>query len=299
MDIQSSCIHAPPHQCAANISTGCQARGKRRAAFRYSRRHAIRRPQAVHDAGARLRRRHRHPVHGHPPRLRPVAAAHHAGAGLDARDLRLRHRHPEPGLGRASASSPACWPTASAPSACWSAAPCSTRWAWPAWRCRPTPLRVRADGRRADRRGAGRHHLRGDLRRDRPPDRPGQALLGHGRGGGGRLVRPVPDGAGGGLADRRPRLAAGAAGAGAVRAADRAAGLRPARAGLRRRRAPPRREQTIAAGAARGLQVPELPAADGRLLRLRLPGGVHRRAHAQLPARTRACRRRWPATRWR
>ena len=34
----------------------------------------------------------------------------------------------------------------------------------------PTPLTFALTRRRADRRGPGRHHLRRDLRRDRPPD---------------------------------------------------------------------------------------------------------------------------------
>ena len=41
-----------------------------------------------------------------------------------------------------------------------------------------------------------------------------QALLGHGRRGGGRLLRPVPDGADRRLADQQLRLAAGAGGPG-------------------------------------------------------------------------------------
>ena len=86
---------------------------------------------AVDDAGARLRRRDRHAVDGHSPRLRPVAAADHPGPRLDARDLRLRAGGPEPGLGHRRRRSPACWPTASAPSACWSSAACSTPRAWP------------------------------------------------------------------------------------------------------------------------------------------------------------------------
>ncbi len=54
-----------------------------------------------------------------------------------------------------------------------------------------------------------------------------------------------------------------------------------------------------AAGGGRSLPLPELRAADGWLLRLRLPAGVHRHPHADLPARPRACRPRWLATRWR
>jgi hypothetical protein len=71
-----------------------------------------------------------------------------------------------------------------------------------------------------------------------------QAFLGDGRGGRGRLLRPVPDGAGRRLPDQRARLARGAAGAGRRGAADRAAGAGPARAGLRGGQ-PAKREQTI------------------------------------------------------
>ena len=83
---------------------------------RHERRHAGQEP--VDDPGAALRRRHRHPVDGHPPRLRPVAAADHDGARLDPRDLRLRAGRAEPRLGHRRAASPARWPTASAPFAC-------------------------------------------------------------------------------------------------------------------------------------------------------------------------------------
>eukprot|EP01136_Pigoraptor_vietnamica_P043831 Opistho-1_new@19779 len=240
-----------------------------------------RQPQPVHPAGAGLRRPHRHALHGHPPWLRPVAAAHHPGAGLDARELRLRACDPEPVLGRvrhlcryggrplrrvsrADRRRGALWPGPD--------------------RHGPDhhPHDLCPDRRRADRRGPGRHHLRGDLRRDRPPDPGGQAFLGHGRGGGGRLVRPVPHGAGGGLAHQQLRLAGSAAVPGRGGAADRAAGAGPARAGFRGRRAGAARADHRA-GAARGLPLPQLPVAHGRLLRLRLPGGVHRRAHAQLP----------------
>ena len=48
-----------------------------------------------------------------------------------------------------------------------------------------------------------------------------------------------------------------------------------------------RRHGAAARASARALReafrLPQLPAADGGLLRLRLPGRLHRRAHAQLP----------------
>ena len=88
----------------------------------------------------------------------------------------------------------------------------------------PTGLLFTLTAGRADWRGAGGHHLCGDLRRDRPQHFGRQALLGHGRGGGGGLVRPVPDGADRRLPDQQPGLADRPAGAGRRRAADRAAG---------------------------------------------------------------------------
>jgi hypothetical protein len=58
-----------------------------------------------------------------------------------------------------------------------------------------------------------------------------KALLGHGRGRGGGLLRPVPDGAGGDLADQRLGLAERTVRAGLPGAGHHAAGLGPARAG--------------------------------------------------------------------
>ena len=72
-------------------------RSRQPAAPRHERR--ARRQAAVDDAGAGLRRRDRHPVDGHPPRLRPLAAADHHRARLEPRDLRVRARGAEPRLG--------------------------------------------------------------------------------------------------------------------------------------------------------------------------------------------------------
>ena len=132
---------------------------------------------AVHGAGAVLRRLHRHHVDGHPPRLRPVAAAHHHGAGLVARDLRLRAGDPEPGLGPGRAGGR--WPGR------------------PLWRLqgadRGQPVlcrRAGADGpvhlgpglhrQRGLVAGHGPvgHHLRGGLRGDRSPGRAGADAAG-------------------------------------------------------------------------------------------------------------------------
>jgi MFS family permease len=66
---------------------------------------------------------------------------------------------------------------------------------------------------------------------------PGAAQLGHGRGRGGGIVRPVLHGARGGQADRAVRLVQCLADTGAVRAADCRPGLWPARAGLWRQHA--------------------------------------------------------------
>jgi hypothetical protein len=85
-----------------------------------------------------------------------------------------------------------------------------------------------------------------------------QALLGHGRGRGGRLVRPVPDGAGGKLADRRP-------GAGRTRCSCWAAWRWPSLPlawGLRSRRAGGSRaghQQSIGAALREAFGLPQLP----------------------------------------
>jgi hypothetical protein len=134
---------------------------------------------------------------------------------------------------------------------------------------------------RADRRGAGRHHLRRGVRRDRPPDRPGEKRswamgVAAAAGSFGQfLMVPVEGFLISGIGWQQALLVL----AGIVLlVAPLAIGLREA--GFAGGAAPAKREQTILPGAGRGLQVPELPAADGGLLRLRLPGGVHRRAHA-------------------
>ena len=118
---------------------------------------------------------------------------------------------------------------------------------------------VRAERGRADRHCAGRHHLRRGLRRDRAQRAGRPALVGHGHHGGGRLFRAVPDGAGRGLPDQLGGLATGAGVPGRSCAAHGAAGLLAARARLWRRRGAPSRTDHHA-GAARGVQVPELPA---------------------------------------
>ena len=64
--------------------------------------------------------------------------------------------------------------------------------------------------------------------------------------------------------------------------ADPAARLRPAGAAISRHAAR-RREQSIGQALREAFSYPQLPAADGGLFRLRLPGRVHRRAHAELP----------------
>ena len=94
----------------------------------------------VDDAGAGLRRRDRHAVDGHPPRLRPLAAADHAWTAAGrARPSPSRSRcRTSPGAW--PARSPACWPTAAARSASWSSAACSTPPAWWSWRWRPRAL---------------------------------------------------------------------------------------------------------------------------------------------------------------
>ncbi len=85
--------------------------------------------------------------------------------------------------------------------------------------------------RRTDARpGPVGHHLCGGLWRDRPQCGGGQAQLGNGRHRSRRIVRPVPDGAGGKLADRRLRLAERAVHPRLPVAADHSAGLRPERA---------------------------------------------------------------------
>ena len=193
----------------------------------------------VDDPGAAVRCRGGDLVDGHPPRLRPVPAAADDGPRLVARDLRVCNRHPEPGLGPLRAAGRhGGRPLRRLPRAD---------------RRRPVLCRrPGADGavhlgpglhrqRRADAgHGAGRHHLRHHLRRDRAQRRAREALVGHGRGRGGRLLRPVPDGAGGKLADRRLGLAERAVRAGADGAADPAAGLRPARTAACGRRQPGR-----------------------------------------------------------
>ena len=81
--------------------------------------------------------------------------------------------------------------------------------------------------RAADRHGAVGLHLRRGLRRDRAQRAGRQALLGDGRGGGGRLVRPVPDGAGGELADRPHAAGRTRCSSWAARRWHPAAGVRP------------------------------------------------------------------------
>ena len=72
---------------------------------------------------------------------------------------------------------------------------------------------------------------------------------------------------------------------GGAGAADRAARLRPARAAAAAPAPSCARDQTIVQAVHEAFSYPQLPAADGGLLRLRLPGRLHRRAHAELPAR--------------
>ncbi|MCY1205997.1 hypothetical protein D9M72_175570 [compost metagenome] len=181
------------------------------------------------QAGAVLRRHDRHALDGHPPRLRPLAAAHHAGTGVEPTDLLVRAGGAEPVVGHLRrVRGHAGRPLRRVPRA-------DRRLA----AVRGGPLRhgafadaaaVHPERGRADRRGAGGLDLRRDLRRDRPADPGRAALVGHGRGRGGRLVRPVPDGAHRRPPDRRLRLADGAGRGGGAGAGDRAAGLRPARA---------------------------------------------------------------------
>jgi len=199
--------------------------------------------------------------------------------GWSRETFRAGHRSAEPGLGPGRPGRrPVCRPV----------------WRLPRAVGRRAALRAGAGGdgaghlgpglqrhRRAfDRHRAGRHHLCGGLWRDRPQRGGREALLGDGRHRRRRLVRSVPDGAGGELADQCLGLAERAVRAGLHGAGDRALGARPEGAAVRgacgtvaehRRRA------------ARGLRLPQLPMADGGIFRLWLPGGVHRRAHAQLP----------------
>ena len=233
----------------------------------------------VDDAGADLRRRHRHALDGHPARLRPLARPHHHRPRLEPRDLRLRHRGTEPGLGpRRPVHGRHCRSLR-----CFS---------HPRRRHRalcgrpgdhgPGDQRPRLPGRcRApDRHRAVGDDVCGGLRRDRPQRGAREAQLGHGRRRRGRLLRPVPDGAHRRRPHRRHRLAGRPLRAGSDLAGHRAAGLRPARAGTpRRHRAHAKHRRR----GARGARQPELPTPHRRLLRVRLPGGLHRRAHAELP----------------
>ncbi len=183
---------------------------------------AIPKPKSLHGPGAHLRRRHRHPVHGHTPRLRPVASADHPGPGLDTRNLCLCPGRAKPVLGRVRHfCRHAGRPLRRLSRHCGRrGAVCAGTGRHGAVAHRPD---VHADRRHPDRCGAGGHHLCRDLRRDRPQHSGRKTLLGHGGGGGGRLFRPVPDGAGGGFPDQRPGLEGGAAGAGRRGAADRPA----------------------------------------------------------------------------
>jgi hypothetical protein len=183
-------------------------------------------------AGAVLRRHDRHALDGHPPRLRPLAAADHAGAGLEPADLFLRAGDPEPLVGHLRrVRGHAGRPLRRVPGA--DRRRGVLRAGARGHGAFADAAAVHAERGRADRRGAGGHHLRGDLRRDRAADSGRAALLGDGRGGGGRLVRPVPDGAHRGAPDRPPGLADRAGGARGAGAGDRAPGLRPARAAAR------------------------------------------------------------------
>ena len=67
----------------------------------------------------------------------------------------------------------------------------------------------------------------------------------------------------------------------------------------KQRRRAGRRAAKRACGAARGLRPQRLQAAHRRLFRLRLPGGVHRRAHAELPEGQRPGAGRGQPPRWR
>ena len=151
--------------------------------------------------------------------------------------------------------------------------------------------------RPADRHGAGGNDLRGRLRRHRPQRRRREAQLGDGHHRRGRIVRPVPDGAGRGRADQRHRLAERALRA---RAAPRSSSCR-SRSGCASRSAPSRAGAAAEhrRRAARGVRRPQLPAADGRLLRVRLPARLHRRAHAELPEGPRPDAAAWRPPRWR
>jgi hypothetical protein len=189
-------------------------------------------PTAHDDAGPAVRRGHRDPEHGHSPWLRPVAGSHHDGPRLEPRDLCLRAGGAEPGVGPGRATGRhAGRPLWRLPRADW-------------WQ-RAVRRRAGADGvghlgpgLHGQRRpvaglGAVRYHLCRGLRRHRAQRRTGKALLGHGHGRGGRLLRSIHDGAGGDLADQQPGLAERTVRAGLPGAGHRAAGLGPARTGGR------------------------------------------------------------------
>ena len=216
---------------------------------------------------------------GHPARLRPLAAAGHQGRAGRARPSRS-HRGAEPQLGRVRhlhgmladrwgsfavlIGGSLLWTLGLGAWRCRTRRCCSPqhRHACSAWRSRPVPMAcsTASSDARSRRRSA-----------------PGPWALAGRR----RLRRPVPAGADRGLADRQLRLAARLLRAGRVALVIgrwrccRPAGSEAQAAGAH--------QQGIVRALREGLRLSAASAADGRLLRLRLPGRLHRRAHAELP----------------
>ena len=146
-------------------------------------------------------------------------------------------------------------------------------------------------GRRGDRLRPCRLVLHGGDRRLRQADAAGVADVRVRRRHGRRFVRPVPVLAACGRVDRRVRLAAHAADFRRLRSAHHpaVAGIGGSRRGDAGRR---RAAQAIGhAGALRGLRPSQLRAAGARLLHLRLPDILHRRASAGVSGRSRTAGR--------
>ena len=151
-------------------------------------------PKNFHDAGTRLWRRHRDPLHGHPPRVWLVAATNHAEPGLGPRNLRICHCHSKSDVGRyrhfCGYGGRPVWRLQSHRGRFTAVRP---------WLDRHVhdqhPHAVHGHCGRADWHGPGRHHLCGHLRGDWAQHLSRQALLGHGCGRRCGFIRAIFDGA--------------------------------------------------------------------------------------------------------
>ena len=240
---------------------------------------------AFHGPSVAMWRRHFDHLHGHSAWLWPVASARDAKPRLVQRNLCLCHCHSEPDLGRGGH---------------FCRDDCRPFWCVSGHHRGGMSVRTWASGyvashhthgadpkhRRDDWLGPSWHHFCCDLRNYWPQCVGGQTLVGHGRCGCGGVFWTVFHGAGRGLFNQPLRLARSPLGSGRLHFVGFAFGLSAARAWFFRRASPQARPKHCASRA-RSLGLPQLFVADGRLLCVRLSGGVYWRAHAQLFKRQR------------